>query len=74
MEEIKAHKALKFKELKDKRGTPEYEAYFLSYKPGSTTDRQEKRGKTRRPKKHRRQKTKKVPVFDPYNSRKGYKQ
>jgi len=34
MEEIKAEKAQKFKELKDKKGTREYEEYFLSYKPG----------------------------------------
>jgi hypothetical protein len=32
-EEMRAEKAEKYKELKDKRGTPEYEEYFLNYKP-----------------------------------------
>jgi hypothetical protein len=33
VEEMRAEKAKKFKELQDKRGTPEYEEYFLNYKP-----------------------------------------
>jgi hypothetical protein len=33
VEEMRAEKAKKFKELKDKRGTREYEAWFLNYRP-----------------------------------------
>jgi hypothetical protein len=33
VEEIRAHKSNKFKELKNKRGTKEYEEWFLNYKP-----------------------------------------
>jgi hypothetical protein len=34
VEEMRAHKAEKFKELKGSRNTKEYEEWFLSYKPG----------------------------------------
>jgi len=34
IEEIRAAKAEKFLELKDKKDTPEYEEYFLRYRPG----------------------------------------
>ena len=34
IEEIRAAKAAKFLELKDKKGTLEYEEYFLRYRPG----------------------------------------
>jgi hypothetical protein len=33
MEEIRAHKSEKYMELKDKRGTKEYEEFFLRYRP-----------------------------------------
>jgi hypothetical protein len=33
VEEMRAEKAKKFKELKDKRGTKEFEEWFLNYKP-----------------------------------------
>jgi len=33
IEEMRAEKAVKFKELKTKKGTQEYEEWFLSYKP-----------------------------------------
>jgi len=33
VEEMRAEKAAKFKEMKDKRGTPEFEEWFLNYKP-----------------------------------------
>jgi hypothetical protein len=36
VEEMRAEKAKKFKELQDKRGTPEYEEYFLNYNPSSS--------------------------------------
>jgi hypothetical protein len=34
VEEMRAEKAHKFKELKDKRGTREFEEWFLNYRPG----------------------------------------
>ena len=34
IEELRAEKAKKFAELKDKKGTPEYDEYFLRYRPG----------------------------------------
>ena len=34
VEEMRADKAAKFKEMKDLRGTPEFEEWFLNYKPG----------------------------------------
>jgi hypothetical protein len=36
VEEMRAEKAKKFKELKDKRGTKEFEEWFLNYKPSGT--------------------------------------
>jgi len=33
IEEMRAEKAEKFKELKDKKKTPEYDAWFLRYRP-----------------------------------------
>jgi hypothetical protein len=35
VEEMRAAKTEKFRELKDKRGTREYEEWFLNYNPGS---------------------------------------
>jgi hypothetical protein len=42
IEEMRAEKAKKFKDLQGKKGTSEYEEWFLNYKPGSET----KTGKT----------------------------
>jgi len=36
IEEMRAEKAEKFKELKDKKKTPEYDAWFLRYRPTDT--------------------------------------
>jgi hypothetical protein len=33
VEEMRAEKAAKYREMRDKKGTPEYNDYFLSYKP-----------------------------------------
>jgi len=33
VEEMRAHKSEKYKELKDKKGTTEYEEYFMRYRP-----------------------------------------
>jgi hypothetical protein len=37
VEEMRAEKAKKFKELQDKRGTAEFEEHFLNYKPTSSS-------------------------------------
>lgn len=39
VEEMRAEKAAKFKEMKDKRGTLEFEEWFLNYKPGDKPER-----------------------------------
>lgn len=39
LETIRALKAEKFKELKNKKGTAEYDKYFLRYTPGEKTER-----------------------------------
>jgi hypothetical protein len=36
VEEMRAEKAEKFKELKNKKGKPEYDAWFLRYRPTDT--------------------------------------
>ena len=70
VEEMKAEKSQKFKELKDKKGTRAYEEYFLSYKPGGISNNNHKKEKKER--KMRKRKTKratKEKFFDPYNSK-----
>ena len=43
IEEMRAEKSEKYKELKDKRGTLEYDEYFLRYRPAdSKEDKREK--------------------------------
>jgi hypothetical protein len=75
IEEIKAEKASKYKELKDKKGTKEYEEYFLSYKPSDlhkstdTGEQVKKRGR-KKTKGKKTKRAKKEPLFDPYNSKK----
>jgi hypothetical protein len=58
VEEIRAEKTAKFAELKDKKGTPEYEEWFLRYRPldatsSSSNDKMQnndenKKGKTKK--------------------------
>ena len=48
IEEMRAEKAEKFKELKDKKNTPEYDAWFLRYRP---TDTKKEKGETKEEKK-----------------------
>jgi hypothetical protein len=43
MEDIRAAKAKKFKELQNKRGSAEYEEYFLRYTPGDIKNKQNKK-------------------------------
>jgi len=58
VEEMRAHKSEKYKELKDKKGTTEYEEYFLRYRPSEPQKPKEKTRKNRpfksRPKKKTR--------------------
>ena len=42
MEDIRANKALKFQELKNKKNSKEYEEYFLRYTPGSKEIKEKK--------------------------------
>lgn len=60
VEEIRANKAQKFRELKDKKNSKEYEAWFLSYKPEDFKNKKDKqiKGKTKKYKVHRKRKTK----------------
>ena len=63
LEDMRAEKAKKFEELKDKRGTREYEEYFLRYRPvdkdGNITKNGNKnKNKTQKNKTQKRKKTK----------------
>jgi hypothetical protein len=63
MEEIRSQKSEKYMELKDRRGTREYEEHFLRYRPGDNIknkkpEREEKPKKTVK-RRTRREKTKK---------------
>jgi hypothetical protein len=46
LEEIRAEKSSKFKELKGNRKNPEYEEYFLRYRPADKLE-DKKAGKTK---------------------------
>jgi hypothetical protein len=41
IEEMRAEKAKKFKELKDKKGTAEYNEWFLNYQPGDSVNKKD---------------------------------
>jgi hypothetical protein len=56
LEEMRAEKSEKFVQLKDKKNTPEYEEWFLRYRPNEIKETKEK---TRSTKKKVNQKTKK---------------
>lgn len=60
IEEMRAEKASKYREMIGKKGTREYNDWFLSYKPGQETDDQNNhRNKRRTQKKQMRHQTKK---------------
>ena len=65
VEEMKAEKAAKYKELKRSNNKKEFEAWFLSYKP----DLEKELKKEKKPKK-KSNKTKKTGFFGLYNSKK----
>ena len=44
IEEMRAEKAEKFKELANKKGTPEYDAWFLRYRPSDTKTEKKSKG------------------------------
>ena len=46
VEEMRAEKALKFRELKEKKGTKEYDEWFLSYRPDGSTENPGRKNKT----------------------------
>ena len=46
VEEMRAEKALKFRELKEKKGTKEYDEWFLSYRPDGSTETPGRKNKT----------------------------
>jgi hypothetical protein len=76
VEEMRAEKAEKFKELKDKKGTKEYESWFLNYRPEdqgrvsvkpilkTSTRNNKKKQKTERKVANPYNKTKKVRFFN----------
>ncbi len=57
LEEMRAQKAKKFRELKGKKGTREYEEWFLSYNPAEKNVSRPKMQKTRHSKKNGKNKT-----------------
>jgi hypothetical protein len=61
VEEMRAEKTEKFAELKDKKGTPEYEEWFLRYRPLDPIDTNNlKKGRTKKTKQGKTKKTKKT--------------
>jgi hypothetical protein len=73
VEEMRAEKAKKFKELQDKRGTPEFEEYFLNYKPTSSSSSSSSFSSSKKSKKTRRKKgttsRNKKPIFGSWGTR-----
>ncbi len=59
MEKMREEKAEKYRELKNKRGTKEYEWYFLRYIPGELDKNYKPSKKKKRKKRKKRRKTKK---------------
>jgi hypothetical protein len=62
VEEMRAEKAAKFRELKDKKGTREYEEWFLSYRPGNSSGKNNRKNSTNK-KRVKKNKTKKNKNF-----------
>jgi hypothetical protein len=62
VEEMRAEKAKKFKELQTKKGTPEYEEWFLNYKPEVAKGKMEKMEKRENNHKPKTKKSKKTRV------------
>jgi len=61
VEEMRAHKAQMYIDLKDKRGTKEYDEWFLNYKPvGKFTEKKALRKTNKRTNKKKKSKTKRL--------------
>jgi hypothetical protein len=69
VEEMRAHKAEMYKQLKAKRGTREYDDWFLSYRPFKQEDKQEEELKPKKRKKTKPKKTKRF-LFNMYGQTK----
>ena len=63
LETLRSVKAEKFKELKNKRGTKEYDEYFLKYSPGEKKGKSKKITKTKTKAKAKTKKNKGVFAF-----------
>lgn len=63
VEEMRAEKANKFVELKDKRGTPEYDEWFLRYRPLDAKEGKKSKSNTKTNRKTKKNKTKKKGFF-----------
>ena len=59
LEDMRAEKAEKFDELKDKRGSKEYQEYFLRYVPGESTKKGDKKTLSKKKKQTKKRKSKK---------------
>jgi hypothetical protein len=58
VEEMRAEKAEKYNELKDKKNSQEYEEWFLRYRPADKKDETDKKTKSRKTKKRKTRKRK----------------
>ena len=56
-EKVRAEKTKKYNELKDKRGTAEWDYYFLNYKPGENKNNNDKTKQTKQTKTVKKHKT-----------------
>lgn len=78
IEEMRAEKAKKFKELKDKKGTSEYNEWFLNYQPGDNLDKKNiknfKAQSTPKKKQKQKQKSIKFNIWGKNKTRKNKKQ
>ena len=64
MEDIRAEKAANFEKLKNKRGTKQWDEYFLRYNPTTDKKKNKHKHKTRKRKKRKKKKkTKKRGLF-----------
>jgi Poly(A) polymerase catalytic subunit len=75
VEEMRAEKSKKFKELKDKKGTREYEEWFFNYRPDQEEKKSSITTKTSKPSKNSKSTKKKgkktvKKVVNPYNKSK----
>ena len=60
IEKIREEKAEKYKELKKKRGSKEWDWYFLRYTPGEKDDNKKKKKTTKRTRKRKKRKRKRT--------------